>query len=144
MRKITSKQRDILFLLCKSPITIDKSAEWGPGNSQLAPDGAFLKINEGEGGKMDISHLVQPNPEKTAPIGWVSNGQPNRFDKAPIWVDQKILNAGETVALQTADGPINYQVTEASYLCYNDKEGMPNLQDSWVQTRKNLEKNYEF
>lgn len=142
MRLISSIQKNILFILCLSPITIDKSAEWGENNLQLGPHGAFLKINEGE--ELEVSHLVQPNAEKSAPIGWIKTVTPNRFDKAPIWVEKESLSIGETVPIQTADGIINYEVTEETYLCYNDLNGEPNPADCWAQTAKNLKKNYEF
>jgi hypothetical protein len=141
MRQIQSKQRNVEFFFCPSPCTIDKSSEWGPGNHQVAPNGAFMKINEGDA--KTISHLVQPNNDKTAPIGWVKTGF-NSFDKAPIWVAESALIVGETVHIDTLDGPINYEVKEEAYICANDLDGEPNPVDQWAQTRTNLDKNYEF
>ncbi len=144
MKKIVSKQRAVVFLFCASPVTIDKSAEWGPGNLQLAPNGAFLKVHEPEGEDLTITHLVQPNADKTAPIGWVKTSS-NMYDKVPIWVDdENPLPVGETVPIQTADGLINYEVKEPAYRCYNDLDGEPNPDDCWAQTEAALKKNYEF
>ena len=141
MKKIQSRQRNILFIFCESPITIDKSKEWGANNHQLAPNGAFLKVNEGE--ELSISHLVQPNDSKSSPIGWIKVGE-NRFDKAPIWIEEEQLPIGKTIPIKTADGLINYEVKEAGHLCYNDNNGEPDLNDCWAQTVVNLKKNYEF
>ncbi|MDR2191229.1 MAG: hypothetical protein LBP53_08985 [Candidatus Peribacteria bacterium] len=141
MKKVFSKQRNVFFLFCPSPITIDKSSEWGPGNFQNAPDGAFLKVNEEE--ELSVSHLVQPNKEKKAPIGWSKVG-PNLFDKVPIWVDEELLPIGKIISIKTKDGVMDYYVKEAAYRCYNEKAGEADLDDCWVQTERELKKNYEF
>ncbi|HMT01387.1 MAG TPA: hypothetical protein PKC14_03610 [Candidatus Absconditabacterales bacterium] len=140
-KKINSKQVNVLFIFCFSPVTIDKSAEWGENNNQLGPNGAFLKVNEGE--EMTISHLVQPNNDNSAPVGWVKVGN-NRYSKAPIWIDEEPLPMGQTVQIQTLDGTMNYEVKENSYRCYNDKNGEADTSDCWVQTEANLKKNYDF
>lgn len=64
---VKSRQRDVKFLWCGSPITIDKRNEWGTNgdNLQIALNGAFLKLKS----DTEISHLVQPNEDKTAPVG---------------------------------------------------------------------------
>jgi len=142
MRLIESKQKNVLFIFCANPCTIDKK-DWGSKNNmQIAPDGAFFKINEGN--EMTVSHLVQPDKEFIAPIGWMKKEEANRYDKAPIWVeDDHPLEVGSVVTVDTADGKISYEVKETSYLCYNnDKDGRPS--DCWVQTEKNLKKNYDF
>lgn len=143
MKLIKSRQEKILFLFCPSPITIDKRKSWGdsPSNIQEGPDGAFLKINDDN----TVSHLVQPNSDKSAPVGWVKSDLPNRFDKAPIWVGEKV-NSGETVSVQTIDNPapMTYTPTEVSYICYNDLDGAPNLVDGWIQKESALVKNYYF
>lgn len=137
MRKIESNQRNINFSFCPSPVTIDKSSEWGPGNLQNFPDGVFLKHDDVTG---EVTHGVQPNEDKSAPVGWTSDE--NGFKKLPIWLGKE-LEVGTVTGLETLDGPINYEVTEESYLCYNDNgNGEPNLGDSWAQTKVALDKNY--
>lgn len=142
MKLVKSKQRGVKFIWCSSPITIDKRAAWGDSadNLQIAKDGAFLKIND-DG---SVSHLVQPNADKTAPIGWHKSDDGIGYDKLPIWVADEVLEAGTVHKMNTADGPIEYSVTEPSRVCYNDNGGQPNMSDGWVQTEKNLAKNYEI
>lgn len=65
MRKVESKQRNVKFSFCIEPVTIDKSAEWGPGNVQNFPDGVFFKHDPETD---EITHGVQPNSDKTAPV----------------------------------------------------------------------------
>lgn len=131
------------FLPCKCPITIDKRKDWGDNenNFQRAPSGAFLKV-----GNNEITHLVQPNEDFTAPIGWRRYHIPvgDAYEKLPIWVSTKAYVKGDVVTLDTADGLIVYDVKEESYICYNDLNGEHNPADAWVQTRKELEKNYLF
>lgn len=142
MKKLLSTQQAILFLFCPSPITIDKSAVWGPGNLQQGLNGAYLKLDDNGA----VSHLVQPNEDNTAPIGWVRSTDDHIlpcFDKAPIWIDnQKPLSADDKLSLITKDGTINYEITELSYICFNDLNGQPDTTDSWIQTEKELKKNY--
>jgi hypothetical protein len=142
MRLIQSKQRNVMFVFCASPITIDKRAEWGPDGSNLqeAPNGAFLKMNS----PTEVSHLVQPNEDKTAPVGWVPGDSPGLYTKSPIWVEDEVLQPGTTVSMMTLDGPMTYVPREESVVCYNGDVNGPNLQDGWIQTLKNLSKNYEF
>lgn len=142
MKLIRSKQRNVAFILCKSGITIDKRDSWGddPSNFQQAPNGAFLKMKNGT----EVSHLVQINEKGDAPLGWVKGSIEGLFDKAPIWVSDQILNAGEMVPISTKDGNINYEVKEPSVKCYNcDAAGNVDLSDCWIQTLKNLRANYE-
>lgn len=144
MRLIHGKQKNVLFIWCSSPINIDKSSEWGPNNHQFAPNGAFLKVNEGEEGEqLSVSHLVQPNESGSAPLGWFETS-PNRYDKCPIWVEDEALPIGEVKTITTADGVINYEVKEESYVCYNNTASGADIADSWIQTADNLRKNYEF
>lgn len=142
MRLIQSKQRNVLFVFCASAITIDKRSEWGPdpSNLQTAPNGAFLKMNS----PTEVSHLVQPNDDKTAPIGWVPGDGPGLFSKSAIWVEDEVLQSGTTKQMKTLDGELNYEVKEPAVVCYNGDENGPNLADGWVQTVKNLKKNYEY
>lgn len=142
MRMIQSKQKNVPFVFCAAPVTIDKRTEWGsdPSNLQNAPDGAFLKLKSAT----EISHLVQPNVDKTAPIGWVQGSSPGLFDKAPIWIDDEVLQPGTTKAMKTRDGDLNYDVTEPAAVCYNGNGTGPDLTDGWVQTIRELEKNYDL
>lgn len=150
MRFITSKQVNIPFIFCPHPITIDKRARWGNSeeNIQKAPNGAFLKMKDSK----TVSHLVQPNSDKTAPVGWVYSGQDNFYDKLPIFVGEK-LNKGETKRVKTLDGEIDYEAEEDSWVVYNVKNITnpggygsyePDLDDCWVQKESDLIKNYNF
>ena len=143
--RVLSKQRNVVFVFCPWPVTIDKRADWGPNadNLQHAPNGAFLKINDDA---VTVSHLVQPNADKSAPVGWqqTTPGTPGLYDKLPIWVDNTELVIGSRVSMQTADGKIQYEIKEPSRVCYNGNENGADYNDGWVQTVKNLEKNYEF
>jgi len=142
MRLILSKQNDIPFVFCASPITIDKRADWGNNldNLQTAANGAFLKLSS----PTEVSHLVQPNEDKSAPIGWVRGSSPGLFSKSPIWVEEEVLQPGETKKMKTMDGNLNFEVKEPSVVCYNGDETGPDLNDGWVQTVRELRKNYEF
>jgi hypothetical protein len=142
MKLVKSKQKDVPFVWCPSPLTLDKRQSWGndSSNLQIAPDGAFLKMN----GNV-VSHLVQPNADKTAPIGWIPGSGEGLFDKEPIWVESEVCHSeGSVVELNTLDGPLTYTVESSSYVCFNDLNGSPNLSDSWLQTEENLRKSYEF
>lgn len=141
MKRVESKQRGVTFLWCPNPITIDKSIEWGEGNFQTALSGAFLKVNDG----LVVSHPVQPNAECSAPLGWVQTEKDGVFDKCSIYVDtSKQYDYGDVVTLDTADGTIAYNVMEPSYICYNELDGNVDYSGPWVQTVKNIEKNYIF
>ena len=139
MKRALSKQTGVSFIWCGSPVTIDKRAEWGDGgdNMQVAPNGAFLKLKS----QTEVSHLVQPNEEKTAPVGWIKGESPGLFDKSPIYIGEKI-EAGQTVQISTLDGEMNYTTTELSVMCANEKDGEPDLADQWVQKWSDVEKNY--
>lgn len=141
MRKIASTQRNVPFVFCPHPITIDRSSDWGPGNLQMAPYGAFLKMES----PTVVSHLVQPNKGRTAPEGWVPGDEPGVFSKADIWVDDNnIIPAGVETQVMTLDGKMNYTFNEPSVRCYNDDDGQPNMDDGWVQKISTLKKNYEY
>ncbi len=142
MRLVQSKQKNVVFVFCSFPVTIDKRGDWGPdpSNLQIGPNGAFLKMNS----PTVVSHLVQPNQEKTAPVGWVQGESAGLFNKAPIWVTDEVLQTGTTKQMKTLDGDLNYEVKEPSMVCYNGDQNGPNLNDGWVQTMNNLQKNYEF
>jgi hypothetical protein len=140
MKKIQSTQRNVSFVFCPSPVTIDKRGEWGDNadNLQHGAGGAFLKMKD----QTTVSHLVQPNEDKTAPIGWVVGSGPGLFDKTPIWIEEEVLPVGSTKVLQTLDGVMSYEVKKPSVVCYNDLDGKPNQKDSWAQTLDNLRSNY--
>lgn len=137
---LKSKQQNIRFIFCPSPIIIDKRVSWGnnESNFQHGPNGAFLKMVDDN----NVSHLVQPKVDLSAPIGWIPTDDPGRFDKSPIWIDDTLIDRSE-VTLNTKDGTIVYTVTEPSYRCYNMlDDGNPDLADSWIQTVRELDKNY--
>lgn len=142
MKKIDSHQRNIRFIFCGSPVTIDKRAAWGNNadNLQQGPNGAFLKMKN----ETEVSHLVQPNADKTAPVGWIQGDGPGLFHKEPIWVDEEVLQPGTVKPIMTLDGPIEYEVKTLSQVCYNDKGNLPNQEDSWVQSVEDIKKNYVF
>ncbi len=137
--RVLSKQRGVPFVFCADPVTIDKRKSWGENadNLQYAPNGAFLKMKS----STEVSHLVQPNDDKTAPVGWMPSGV-GFFDKLPIHILRRV-EVGETIELQTLDGKITYEVKEPSAVVCNDKNGQPNEADSWVQKWVDIEKNYE-
>ena len=92
----------------------------------------------------EVSHLVQPNEDASAPIGWVATDVPGRFDKAPIYIGDTIHTAGEVLELKTLDGDIKYEVKEDTVLCYNELNGEPNMKDVWPQPLAQIKKNYIF
>ena len=144
-----SKQAPTEFFWCPDPVTIDKSGSWGAGNFQQAPNGAFLKWDEKKG---RISHLVQPNADKTAPIGWKKSpdGDPFLFVKSDIAVIQKftpprcgVSVVGElSLKVHTRDGVIEYEVREPSYLVCNLNGDDVDLTDCWVIAEAEFDKNY--
>lgn len=139
MKLIQSRQKDVTFIKCPDPVIIDKSKSWGPGNLQNGPGGAFLKMKN----PSTVSHLVQPNDDFSAPIGWVYTGKENLYDKAPIYVGEKVLK-GETKSLHTLDGFINYVADEDSFVVCNQVDEQPNLADSWLIKESQLKKDYFF
>ena len=137
--KVLSKQRNVSFIFCSDPITIDKRKSWGESNDnlQIATNGAFLKMKT----PFEVSHLVQPNEDKTAPVGWVSVGD-GLYNKLPIHIIRKV-EAGEIVELNTLDGKITYECKELSAIVCNDCNGSPDENDCWIQSWENIIKNYE-
>jgi hypothetical protein len=152
MKKYNSKQKNVPFIWCPDPITIDKRSSWGntDDNLQVAPNGAFLKLMNNSNNCISIiptiSHLVQPKEDKSAPVGWVPTlFFPGLFDKEPIWVEDIIVPAGDNYEFQTADGKMVYCLDEDAKVCYNCLEnGEPNYEDGWIQTVSEIEKNYEL
>lgn len=139
---------------CPAPITIDKTASWGAGNFQEGPNGAFLKINSDF---YTVSHLVQPNADKTAPLGWVpteeavTKDMKGLFDKMDVWVvtnedDSFLVLNDQIFTLKIADSkkPFNYEITEPSVIVCNDINGEPNMDDAWIIKLADFEKNYEY
>lgn len=150
MKFVTSKQVNVPFIFCPDPVVIDKRKSWGESedNFQKAPNGAFLKMKDSK----TVSHLVQPNSTKTAPVGWVYSGRDNFYDKLPIFVGEKV-NKGEAKKIKTLDGEISYEAKEDSWVVYNVKNIAnpgdcgsyePDLEDCWVQKESDLIKNYNF
>lgn len=140
MKKIQSNQKSVAFIFCESPIIIDKRASWGENdnNLQKGPKGAFLKLNP----ENEVSHLVQPNKDRSAPVGWIPTNVTGRFDKAPIYVGNTIFTKGEVLKLETLDGKVTYEVKEDTMLCYNELNKKPNMKDVWPQTIAEIKKNY--
>ena len=142
MRLIESKQRNVAFVFCSSPVTIDKRSDWGSGadNLQVAPNGAFLKMKS----STEVSHLVQPNDDNTAPVGWIPGDGPGLFNKSPIWVTDEVIPARTDVKVKTLDGELNYNYEEPSMITYNGDTNGPNINDGWLTTISDLEKYYEY
>ena len=140
MKRVLSKQRNVRFILCSSPMTIDKTKDWGDNNLQNFPNGAFLKIND----NFTISHGVQPNADNTAPVGWTANGD-GTYDKSAIWVDETIVyDNNKSVPIKTLDGHMDYVAAEPSVIVYNGNEESANQNDGWLMSVKDLKKHYEF
>lgn len=129
-----------MFVLLMSAFIIDKSKSWGPGNKQEFPNGGFIKLKSAT----EASHGVQANEDFSAPVGWSSNGD-GTYDKLPIHVTGEVIQPSDIpVSLDTLDGKMEYIVTEPSMICFNDKDGEPNLQDCWIQKVSDIEKNYNL
>lgn len=140
-RIAVSKQKNVRFAYCDNPIILDKSKDWGPGNKQVANHGCFLKLDDKAA---VVSHLVQPNKDKSAPIGWTRTNKPGYFDKNDICVLRE-LSSGEKVMLNTKDGKINYVANGPSYIvCNTDSRGYPDTSDPWVISKPELEKSYKI
>jgi len=142
MKLVESTQKNIKFIFCPNPTTIDKSIEWGPGNLQVAKDCAFLKL---ENDNFTVANLVQSNESKTAPVGWIANSK-GLFDKKPIFVDDsKVFQPDENVELDTLDGKMKYTLDKPYVVVYNTKDsGEIDQKDCWVMTLENLKKNYHY
>lgn len=138
MRKVISKQKDVDFVFCPYPMTIDKSADWGEGNIQVFPNGVFLKRNKAG----IITHGVQPNQNGNAPVGWVlqSNGF---YTKQPIWY-LETLEGGRIKKIKTLDGTVNYKVKNRSVLVAQDKNNHPDLNDTWIIDLEIFNRDYHF
>ncbi len=119
MKLIQSKQVNIPFVWCADPIVIDKRKSWGDSeeNFQKGPNGAFLKMKNDK----EISHLVQPNSDKTAPVGWIYTGRENLYDKLPIFVGGKV-NKGEWKCLNTLDGEMLKRIPGWSIMSWATRE----------------------
>lgn len=99
----------------------------------------------------EVSHGVQPNEDFSAPVGWEPADKEGFFNKKDIWVESDIIYPNEegeetkVVTMDTADGVISYEVKEPSIVTYNClPNGEPDYSDGWVQTVKNVEKNYNW
>lgn len=106
-------------------MTLDKSSSWGPENVQHFPNGCFLQVND----RGEVTHGVQANPGKNAPVGWHHVGG-EFFEKDLVWAEHRTES---TVRLTTLDGPMVYQNPEADgYVLYNTTPtGDPDLRDPW-------------
>ena len=71
MRRIESNQRNVEFIYCSSPVTIDKSSEWGEGNLQNFPNGVFLKVKPEN--NTIVTHGIEPNKLGDCPTGWIED-----------------------------------------------------------------------
>ena len=109
MKLVESHQKNVQFIFCPNPVTIDKSLEWGEGNLQVAKEYAFLKLKD-DG--YTVANMVQSNENKTAPVGWITSVEIKEkgfFDKKPIFVDDsRIFQPDENVELDTLDGKMKY------------------------------------
>lgn len=143
MKLVESNQKNVKFIFCPNPTTVDKSLEWGPGNLQVAKDCAFLKLKNDE---FTVANLVQSNESKTAPVGWIPTAEKGFFDKKPIFVDDtKVFQPSESVVLETLDGKMNYTLDKPYVIVYNSTdEGEIDQKDCWVMTLENLKKNYDY
>jgi hypothetical protein len=141
MKLVKSKQRGVKFVWCPMSVTVDMRHLWGDSetNIQIAKEGGFLRMDGNT-----VQWLVQPNSDKTAPVGWRKSEREGEYDKNPIWISPEALEVGGTKKMKTLDGEIEYQVKEPSLVVYNDKGGQPNLEDGWVQPLKDVVKNYEY
>lgn len=131
---IESKQKNITFIKCDHPFTIDRSKDWGEGNLRQFPEGGWLRVDNGK-----VSRGVQSNEENTAPVGWIKN-ENGTFDKENIYVIQE-LELGDH-EIDTMDGRMKYEVKEKSYLVCNLENNKPNLRDAWIMKEKDLVNNY--
>jgi hypothetical protein len=147
MIKARAKQKNIMFIKLDSPTTIDKRKNWGKKNKnfQNFPNGVFIKCDENFNG----SHGVQPNDNGDAPKGWEKTDKVGFFDKKDIWIDPNVIHPNKeedpinVVTIATLDGVIQYEIKEPSCFVFNMKEdGSIDVEDSWIQTVKELEKNY--
>lgn len=130
--KYKSIQPITTFLKLKSPFTIDKSSEWGPGNIQEFLIGGFLKVNED--GKT-ISHGVQPNKDFSAPVGW-EQVIGNTYKKLDIEAD--FVEPGP-ILVKTLDGQMQHENKFGGYICGNIGE----VEDFWFVEKDKFEKLYE-
>jgi len=146
--KLKALQRNVHFSFCPHPVTIDKSAEWGPENIQKFPNGVYLKHDVETD---EISHGVKPDGEfLDKPEGWEPEMNDDhkegrikgRFKKNDIWF-VKDLEVGKIHTLDTLDGMMNYDVDEPSSMVCQDKEGTADISDSWVIAYSKLTKLYD-
>lgn len=146
MKLVQSTQKNVRFIFCPNPVTVDKSLEWGEGNLQVAKEYAFLKLkNDG----FTVANLVQSNKSKSAPVGWIRSSEIDEigfFNKKPILVDDStIYQPGESVELETLDGKMKYSFDKSFVIVYNSTdEGELDQKDCWAMTLENLKKNYDY
>lgn len=122
------------------------------GSKWEFPNGAFIShvgsnaIND----TPEFSHGVQPNADKTAPVGWKPTEFPGTFEKMDIWsdgviVDPEIVSVITVCCLDAPNGTKNYEVEEPSIITFNsNNDGSPNFADGWLQSLKGFESKYEL
>lgn len=130
---------------CGDPICIDKSGDWGVGNTQTHPNGAWVQINkDGE-----VSHLVADASQDvdggltTSPVGWTRVlGSYNAFVKNHIWAVQI---PDRKVHLSTLDGDMIYDNPNSDgWVLYNTNAiGEPDFSDPWFMTYKEFTETYK-
>jgi hypothetical protein len=123
-----------MHIFAADPVTIDKSAEWGEGNLQNFPDGVFLQIPHDT-----VTHGVQPNNDKTAPIGWHHTGN-SLYGKNDIIAE---ITTDTVVTLITRDGDMIYDNPDKNgWICYNIVDGMRDHTDPWFVTNEKFQQLY--
>jgi hypothetical protein len=116
-----------------------KHPNWGLNAKQKFKEGCFMKVyNTGI-----VSVGVQPNKDKTSPVGYtkLKNG---KFIKNNIII-VKYLKANQRILLKTLDGWIFYNITEPSVIvAQTDENNCANLNDVWKKTISSLKKDYYY
>lgn len=144
LKKLHSTQLSVRFSWLDAPTTIDMSEKWGKNSVQIFNDGVFLKHDE-EG---RVTHGVQPNKDRTSPIGWEKcNSDGNFYRKLPVWVDLDNLIDPKIIKkpyarIKTLDGDMDYKLDEIFVKVYQDNNGQPNLKDIWLIPLRELKSLY--
>lgn len=147
MRLIKSRQRNVKFSYCPSPVTIDKSSEWGEGNIQKFPNGVFFKHDDLTD---TVTHGVQPcSSDQSKPEGWEHEVDEDgsvlgkTFRKNDIFLIKE-LEVGTIEAVETLDGTMEMDIKNPSSLVCQSENGEPNKGDSWVIENEELKKLYDI
>jgi hypothetical protein len=136
MFKAISRKGRVRHIFCPHPMTLDKSSSWGPGNVQHFPNGCYLQLNE----RGEVTHGVQPNAARTAPIGW-HHVEGEFYEKDLVWAEHRTESS---VKLMTLDGPMTYDNHESNgFVLYNaTPEGDPDYDDPWFMSAKKFHRVY--